>query len=65
MKDFPKTIYVTSPDPDDTEDFDLGECGYYESQSAAITDEPEGVKVAVYQLVKQGTVKTTRKVVFE
>jgi len=67
MKNFPKTIVVVTPDPDDFDDdeFEITDCDIYSNIETAVNNEVEGTKVAVYELKKQGEVKTTRKVVFE
>jgi hypothetical protein len=58
---FPKTIYVTKTEPDEDNPPEY----FVDTSKAFIIDDEEDVEVAIYQLVKVGTVKKSSKLVFE
>lgn len=67
MKKFPKTVFVVVQDYDDedSEEFELVDCEVSDTQADAIEFKTEGTPVAIYELKKQGTVKTSRRIAFE
>lgn len=61
MKSFPKTIYVMKSDDDS-----IAEEYFVETDKSYLAnEEAEDTQVAVYKLVKVGTVKKSSKLVFE
>lgn len=61
MKKFPKTIYVTRTDPERDANVDY----FVQEDTKFIEDEEVDTEVAVYQLVKVGSVARKSRIVFE